>query len=151
LGHPYWTAAYQGFDYAAQKFGFEIKRAGPQDWNAPAQAAGVEESVAKHPDGIIAVLWDASSIPPIKKAMAAGIPVVVIEANIPDSGAMSLIGLDKHQSGVDTAKELIRQGGDAGKLVAFGNWGASNTDAKFRGGSDSLAAHPQPPTRAKGS
>src|ERR1700726_2521706 len=141
LGHPYWNAAYQGFDYAAQKFGVEIKRAGPQDWNPPAQAAGVEESIAKHPDGIIAVLWDASSIPPIKKAMAAGIPVVVIEANLPDSGAMAFIGLDNYQAGADTAKELIKLGGESGKVVALGNWGASNTDAKYRGFSDYLAAH----------
>ena len=141
LGHPYWTAAYQGFDYAAKMFGVEIKRAGPQDWNPPAQAAGVEESIAKHPDGIIAVLWDASSIPPIKKAMAAGIPVVVIEANLPNNGAMTFIGLDNYQSGVTTAKEFIKVGGDTGKVVALGNWGASNTDAKFQGFSEYLKAN----------
>jgi ABC-type sugar transport system substrate-binding protein len=141
LGHPYWNAAYQGFDYAAQKFGVDIKRAGPQDWNPPAQAEAVEQSIAKKPDGIIAVLWDGSSIPPIKKAMAAGIPVVVIEANLPDSGAMSFVGLDNYQAGADTAKELIKLGGENGKVVALGNWGASNTDAKFKGFSDYLAAH----------
>jgi ABC-type sugar transport system substrate-binding protein len=141
LGHPYWNAAYQGFDYAAQKFGVDIKRVGPQDWNPPAQAEAVEQSIAKKPDGIIAVLWDGSSIPPIKKAMAAGIPVVVIEANLPDSGAMAFIGLDNYQAGADTAKELIKLGGEGGKVVALGNWGASNTDAKYRGFSDYLAAH----------
>lgn len=141
LGHPYWNAAYQGFDYAAQKFGVDIKRVGPQDWNPPAQAEAVEQSIAKKPDGIIAVLWDGSSIPPIKKAMAAGIPVVVVEANLPDSGAMAFIGLDNYQAGADTAKELIKLGGEGGKVVALGNWGASNTDAKYRGFSDYLAAH----------
>jgi ABC-type sugar transport system substrate-binding protein len=64
------------------------------------------------PDGIVAVLWDGSPIPPIKKAMAAGIPVVIIEANLPNSGAMSFIGLDNYQAGADTAKELIKLGGD---------------------------------------
>ena len=141
LGHPYWNAAYQGFDYAAQKFGVDIKRVGPQDWNPPAQAEAVEQSIAKKPDGIIAVLWDGSSIPPIKKAMAAGIPVVVVEANLPDSGAMAFIGLDNYQAGADTAKELIKLGGEGGKVVALGNWGASNTDAKYKGFSDYLAAH----------
>jgi len=124
-----------------KKFGVDIKRVGPQDWNPPAQAEAVEQSIAKKPDGIIAVLWDGSSIPPIKKAMAAGIPVVVIEANLPDSGAMAFIGLDNYQAGADTAKELIKLGGESGKVVALGNWGASNTDAKYRGFSDYLAAH----------
>jgi ribose transport system substrate-binding protein len=73
--------------------------------------------------------------------MAAGIPVVVIEANLPDSGAMAFIGLDNYQAGADTAKELIKLGGESGKVVALGNWGASNTDAKYRGFSDYLAAH----------
>ena len=75
-----------------------------------AQTETVEQSIAKHPDGIVAVLW--ASIPPIKKAMAAGIPVVVVEANLPDSGAMSFVGLDNYQAGADTAKELIKLGGD---------------------------------------
>jgi len=141
LGNPYWNAAYQGFDYAKKQFGVDIQYAGPQDWNPPAQAAAVEASIAKKPDGIIAVLWDASSIPPIKKAMAAGIPVVVIEANLPDNGAMAFIGLDNYQSGVAQAKELIQLGGATGKVVALGNWGASNTDAKFQGFSDYLAAN----------
>ena len=41
LGHPYWTAAYQGFDYAAQKFGVEIKRAGPQVGTRPRMLAAL--------------------------------------------------------------------------------------------------------------
>src|ERR1700731_853085 len=141
LGHPYWNAAYQGFDYATQKFGVDIKRAGPQDWNPPAQAEAVEQSIAKKPDGIIPVLWAGSSVPPIKKEMAAGSPVVVIEANLPDSGAMAFIGLDNYQAGADTAKELIKLGGESGNVVAMGNWGASNTDAKFKGFSEYLAAN----------
>jgi ABC-type sugar transport system substrate-binding protein len=69
-------------------------------------------AISKPPDGIVAVLGDGSSIPPVKKAVAAGIPVVVIEANLPESGAMSFVDLDNYQAGADTAKELIKLGGD---------------------------------------
>ena len=68
-------------------------------------------ALSKRPDGIVAVLGDGSSIPPVKKAVAAGIPVVVIEANLPDSGAMNFIGLDNYQAGADTAKQMIKLGG----------------------------------------
>ena len=39
------------------------------------------------------------------------LPVVVIEANLPDSGAMSFIGFDNYQAGADTAKQMIKLGG----------------------------------------
>src|SRR5258708_13173599 len=54
---------------------------------------------------------------------------------------MSYIGLDNYQSGADTAKELIKLGGETVNVVAMGNWGASNTDAKFKGFSEYLAAN----------
>src|SRR5260370_38694974 len=74
LGHPYWNAAYAGFDYAARKFGVEIKKAGPQDWNPPAQAEAVEQSIAKHPDRIVAFLLDCPSLTTIKQIVAPAIP-----------------------------------------------------------------------------
>src|SRR5260370_5287470 len=61
LGHPHWNAAYAGFDYAARKFGGEIKNAGPQDCNPPAQAEAVEQAIAKHPDGIVPLLREVSA------------------------------------------------------------------------------------------
>src|SRR6201987_3060391 len=83
LGHPYWNAAYAGFDYAARKFGVEIKKAGRQDWNPPGQAEAVEQSIAKLPDCIVAVLCDGSSMPPIKKTMDPGYSVVALEEKHP--------------------------------------------------------------------
>ena len=106
-----------------------------------AQAEALEQAVAKKPDGIITIMWDASGKPAVKRAMDNGIPVIVIEAMVPDHGAMTFIGLDNYACGEDTAKELIRLGGKKGKLVASGNWGASNTDAKFKGLMDYLKAN----------
>lgn len=137
-GHPYFLDMHLGFRYAKAKFGCEIKTVGPQGWDALAQAEALEQVVAKKPDGIITIMWDASGRPAVKRAMDNGIPVIVVEAMVPDHGAMSFIGLDNYACGQDTARELIRLGGTSGKLVASGNWGASNTDAKFRGLMDYL-------------
>lgn len=139
LGHPYLLDVYAGFDHAAEKLGVDIKRVGPQDWNPPAAVQAFEQVLARKPDGIITVMWDSSPKPVVKRAMEQGIPVIVIEANQPDNGAVAFVGLDNYQAGEDAAKQLIQRGGDTGKMVAIGNWGASNTDAKFQGLSDYLA------------
>ena len=140
-GHPYFLDTHLGFRYAKQKFGVEIKTVGPQGWDAVAQAEALEQAIAKKPDGIITIMWDASGKPAVKRAMDSGIPVIVVEAMVPDHGAMCFIGLDNYACGVDTAKELFRVGGKSGNLVASGNWGASNTDAKFKGLMDHLKAN----------
>jgi ribose transport system substrate-binding protein len=140
-GHPYFLDTHLGFRYAKEKFGCEIITVGPQGWDAKAQAEALEQAVAKKPDGIVTVMWDGSGKPAVKRAMDNGIPVIVTEAMVPDHGAMTYIGLDNYACGEDTAKELIRIAGKKGKLVASGNWGASNTDAKFKGLMDYLKAN----------
>ncbi|MEI4472388.1 substrate-binding domain-containing protein [Frigidibacter sp. MR17.24] len=141
-GHPYLLDSLLGMDYAQSKFGVKIERLGPQGWDPVAGAEAVEQAIARKPDGIITTLWEPGAVPGIRRAMEQGIPVVVIEAVTPDDGgALTFIGLDNYEAGVDTAKELIARGGDEGTYVASGNWGASNTDAKFQGLQDYLSAH----------
>lgn len=139
--HPYFLDMHLGFRYAAETFGVEIKKMGPDGWDAKAQAEALESAVAMKPDGIITVMWDASGKPAVKRAMENGIPVIVVEATVPDSGAMTYIGLDNYDCGVETAREIIARAGTSGNLVAQGNWGASNTDAKFQGLKDYLEAN----------
>lgn len=138
-GHPYLLDSLLGMDYAQEKFGVTIERLGPQGWDPVAGAEAVEQAISRKPDGIITTLWEPGAVPGIRRAMEQGIPVVVIEAQTEDSGgALTFIGLDNYEAGVDTAKELIKRGGDSGKLAISGNWGASNTDAKLQGLTDYL-------------
>ena len=141
LGHPYLLDCHLGMRYAAKAFGADIRTVGPQGWDPVGHAAAVEQAIAKKPAGIITSLWEPGAVPAIRRAMSQGIPVVVIEANVPDSGALSFIGMDNYACGADTAKALIKFAGKKGKYVASGNWGASNTDAKFKGLTEYLKAN----------
>lgn len=141
LGHPYLLDCHLGMRYAAKAFGVDIRTVGPQGWDPVGHASAVEQAIAKKPAGIITSLWEPGAVPAIKRAMVQGIPVMVIEATVPDHGAMSFIGLDNYSAGVDTAKALIKFAGKKGKYVASGNWGASNTDAKVKGLIDYLKAN----------
>ncbi len=138
MGHPYIYDQHLGFKYAAEQFGVEIIKMGPDGWDTAAAAQAFEQVIAKKPDGIVCCLWDPSMVPAIKTARAQGIPVIAIEAIVPDSGVNAFVGLDNYQCGVDTAIELIARAGTAGNLVVQGNWGASNTEAKLAGFMDYL-------------
>ncbi|MEQ5829299.1 substrate-binding domain-containing protein [Sulfitobacter sp. NFXS29] len=140
-GHPYLLDSLLGMSYAEDKFGVTVEPIGPQGWDPVAGAEAVEQAIAREPDGIITTLWEPGAVPGIKRAMEQGIPVIVIEAATADNGALTFIGLDNYEAGVDTAKELIERGGNSGSFVASGNWGASNTDAKFQGLVDYLDAN----------
>lgn len=140
--HPYFADAHIGLRYAAEHFNVNIVAAGPEGWDTTAQAESIEQAIAKQPAGIISRMWDDAPAEAIKKAMAAGIPVIITETRTDNNPALAYIGLDNEQCGRDTAAELINRAGESGKVAVMGNWGASNTDSKLAGFKDYLADFP---------
>lgn len=139
--HPYWQDAHLGFEYAAEKLGVKVIKAGVDGWDPQGQAAALEQIITKNPDGLIVPVYDASILPGLDAAAAAGIPVVAIEGMLDGAKVVSYIGLDNYDSGEQTAKKLIEYGGTSGKVVVMGNWGAANTDEKLAGFTDYLTAN----------
>ncbi len=141
LAHPYYYDQYLGFKYAAEQFGVEVIKMGPDDWDLAAAAQSLEQAIAKNPSGLIVTLYDPGMVPGVKDARSRGIPVIVIESTVPDSGGNTYIGLDLYGAGEDTAKELIKRGGTSGKFVMQGNWGAADTEQKLAGFTDYIEAN----------
>lgn len=139
--HPYWYDVHQGFEFAAEKIGAKVVKFGPDGWDPAAQAQAMEQAITKQPDGIITAIFDASMLPAVEKAANAGIPVIAIESTMEGANVISFIGLDNYRSGEQTAAKLIEEGGDSGKVVVMGNWGAANTDQKLSGFETYLAAN----------
>ncbi len=142
--HTYFADSHLALRYAAEYFGVNIVALGPDGWDTDAQAEAIEQAIAKEPAGIITRFWDATPLEAVRRATEAGIPVVATETRIGEvqediGGALTYIGLDNYVCGRDTARELVKNAGESGKLVCMGNWGASNTDAKLRGVKDYLA------------
>lgn len=137
LAHPYVRDIKLGFKYASQKLDVNIATLGPQgpDWDA--QYKAMETAIAANPDGIIVPLWVNKVVPLIVEARKKGIKVIAIEAAPDDHNANTYIGLDNYQAGLLTAKELLRIGGNKGKLGLVLNQ-ASNTALKRQGVIDGL-------------
>ena len=137
--HPYFADSHLALRYAAEYFQVNIIAAGPEGWDTQAQAEAIEAAIANEADGIITRMWDDSPAEAVKKAMAAGIPVIMTETRTAVNPGLTYIGLDNYQCGRDTAAELIKRAGTTGKVALMGNWGAANTDAKLAGVKDYLA------------
>ena len=74
--------------------------------NVPAaQNDAIETYITQKVDGIILVAIDVNGVKPaISAAKAAGIPVVAIDAQIPDGDNVSFIGVDNTKAGEDIGK-----------------------------------------------
>ena len=131
--HPYFNDVYLGVKWAANQLNCTIIKVGPDTFDPVAQSEAIEQCIAKNPDGIMTPLYDPAPLPAIAKAMDAGIPVVVFEADLEgDNGAMAYVGSDNFAYGEQLADELLKVA-PGGKLAAVGNWGATNTDQNWDG------------------
>jgi ribose transport system substrate-binding protein len=131
--HPYFLDTWLGIEYAKQALNVDVTVLGSNDFDMTAMVAAIEQTIPKNPDGILTLAWDSTPVPAIKKAMAAGIPVIVLYTTVPNSGALCYVGLDNWQAGYDTGRELVERGGNSGKLGIIMNAGASNTESKKAG------------------
>lgn len=140
---PYCIDMHYGFEYAVNKLGgqVEIVCVGPDDGDSDAAAEALEQVIAKNPDGIITANWDNNMNAAVEKARAAGIPVVCVEA-CADIEYDMYIGLDNFATGEETAEALVKYAGESGKLLAIGNWGSTNIDAKLAGVESYLSKYP---------
>jgi ribose transport system substrate-binding protein len=78
---------------AGQDLRVKVSIVGPDTVDIPGLVRAVEESISRKPSGMMVVGWDQSAlIPPINRAIKAGIPVVCVDADVPKSKRMAFIG-----------------------------------------------------------
>src|SRR5262245_45503402 len=107
---------------AADELGVKAVIAGPNSVDIPSLVAAVEQTAARKPAGMMVVGWDPSAlVPPINAAIAAGIPVVCVDADVPASRRLSFIGTDWFEIGVRQADAMVKAlDGRRGKVALLG-------------------------------
>jgi ribose transport system substrate-binding protein len=109
LAHPVWLIAKNGFDAACQELGIQGDWVGPQGISPEEMAKLVDTAVAQKADAIIT--QGIVPAPPVQNAIAAGIPVLVVDSDIPDAQRLAFFGKDtKVQAQVLYADVLERLG-----------------------------------------
>ena len=138
--------AFKAADELTKKTGIEVKvdYVAPPTTDAAEQARMVEDEISKGVNAIgIACNDPTACIDPIKKAMAAGIPVMTWDADSPDSGRFTYLGVDNYLGGRAAADILIRTMGTKGKVALLaGTPGALNLEDRMRGFKDVVKFFP---------
>lgn len=94
-----------------------------------AQNSAIETYIQQKVDGIIVVAIDVNGImPAVEEASKAGIPVVAIDAVLPDGPQKAQIGVDNEKAGVDIGKYFVDYvKSDMGGKAKVGIVGALNS------------------------
>jgi ribose transport system substrate-binding protein len=92
LAHPVWLIAKNGFDAACQELGIQGDWVGPQGISPEEMAKLVDTAIAQKADAIIT--QGIVPAPPVQNAIAAGIPVLVVDSDIADAQRLAFFGKD---------------------------------------------------------
>jgi len=109
---------YVGMKRIAEELGVRVVVAGPTDFDIPGFISAVDQVCAQKPSGVSVVGgWDPSLTEPVKRCLEAGVPTVVDDGDLPDSGRLAYIGTIWTQVGVAQARKMMEVLPDGGQLA----------------------------------
>lgn len=145
--HSFWQTVKAGAEAAAREENVEIIWQGPsKETEITEQVNLVENQITGGVDGIVLAATDAEAlIPPVRKAIEKGIPVVTIDSGLKRDQDPSLcyIATDNVEGGRQAADALAKQIGERGKvgLMPFLK-GAVSSDEREKGFLESIKKYP---------
>jgi ribose transport system substrate-binding protein len=136
---PYWQSASSGFTQAARDLKVRYEYVGPDSYDPAAEQQAFEKAVSGKATGIIISVADAKVLTPnINKAIAAGIPVLTVDSDAPESKRLFFIGTNNYQAGVSGGKRLAQELHGKGNIVVFTIPDQPNVQDRLRGYRDAL-------------
>jgi ribose transport system substrate-binding protein len=139
---PYFIDHRLGMEAAGRELGVRAEFVGPADYDMAAMIATLEQTLARKPAGLLVVGFDAALKPAIDRAVAAGVPVVTLDSDVPGSKRLCFIGTGNYAAGVAGAKALADAVGGKGAVVILTKTGQPNLEERVRGYREELARHP---------
>jgi ribose transport system substrate-binding protein len=140
---PYWKTAAAGFEAAGAEYGVSVDTRGPAGLNAQAEVDEFNAMVARKPAGILVSVANSTLMQPaIDAAIAAGIPVITIDSDSPESKRLYFIGTNNREAGRLGGAHIAAQMNGKGNVVFFTNPGQPNLDERLKGYNDIFAGYP---------
>lgn len=131
-----------GMKLAAKALGVRTDYVGPAEYDIPAMITAFEQALAKPGlKGIVVVGFEPALVPIINKAVESGIPVVTVDADLPDSKRVAFVGTGNYQAGVEGGTKLAELIGGKGKVALMTKVGQSNLEERISGYKDALAKY----------
>jgi ribose transport system substrate-binding protein len=140
---PYWKTAADGFAAAGVEYGVSVDTRGPAGLNPQAEVDEFKAMVARKPAGILVSVANSKLMTPeIDAAIAAGIPVITIDSDAPESKRLYFIGTNNLEAGRLGGRRAAARLNGKGNVVFFTNPGQPNLDERLKGYQDIFAAFP---------
>jgi ribose transport system substrate-binding protein len=136
---PYWRTAFDGLDRASKDLKVRAELVGPDTYDTKAQREIFREVVAKKPTGIMISAADPELMrPEIDSALAAGIPVITMDSDAPNSHRLFFIGTNNYQAGIMGGRVLAQRLKGKGNIVVFTIPAQTNLIERLRGYQEAL-------------
>jgi ribose transport system substrate-binding protein len=140
---PYWREANAGFLDAAKTLGVKGELIGPTTYDPNAEVGMFRQIVEQHPAGICLSaarpeLFQAE----IDKALAQGIPVICVDADVPNSKRVLYIGTDNFKAGRESLRRMAALVPGKGSIAVITIPGQHNLDDRLAGVVDALKNFP---------
>jgi len=119
--HPVLKPDLYYFKKKGDALGVRTKTVGPPDNNLERYVAAIEQAISQKPNGLAINGLDPAIVSLIDKAMDQGIPVVLWDADLPQSKRICFIGTDWPQLGVRLAEAMAPLVDYKGKVGRLGN------------------------------
>jgi len=143
IGLPYWQSAHAGFAKAAAEYGVTEDMRGPEAFAPTVEVDEFRAAVARKPAGILVSVADPLLIgPEIDKAIAAGIPVITVDSDAPESQRLFFIGTNNLEAGRLGGQRVAAELNGKGNVVFFTMPGQPNLVERLKGYEDVFASSP---------
>jgi ribose transport system substrate-binding protein len=143
IGLPYWESAHAGFTKAAAEYGVTEDMRGPESFAPSIEVDEFRAAVARKPAGILVSVADPALMgPEINKAVAAGIPVITMDSDAPDSQRLYFIGTNNLEAGRLGGQRVAAELNGKGNVVFFTMPSQPNLVERLKGYQDVLASYP---------
>jgi len=140
---PYWKTAGAGFIDAARDMKVRSQFTGPDSYDPKAEQQALQEAVQKKATGILISVTDPALLKAdIDNAIAAGIPVITIDSDAPESKRLFFIGTDNYQAGRIGGQRLAKELKGKGSVAVFTIPEMANMTERLRGYRDALEPTP---------
>ena len=140
----YWSVVKRGVDDAAKTLGVDAEYRAPETFDMPAMVRLLEAAIASKPDGLVVSIPDTDAIgPEVQAAVAAGIPVIVVDSGGSELsrklGALLYMGQSEYEAGV-AAGEKVKALGVSNAVCVNHEVGNISLDDRCAGFSKGLGA-----------
>ena len=149
--NPFFTPTQSGASDACKLLGCSYQWTGSATSNVSEMVNAINSAVTAKVDGIATTLISATAFnAPVKKALAAGIPVVAYNADEPQTGRLAYIGQDLFVSGQQMGEHIVSLLPNGGEIALFiATPGSANIQPRIDGAKDTLKSHPEHQVRRR--